>query len=266
MAQENYVKGCSMQRPPLLELNSFCFWNAHFETYVKSKDIDYDPNYSSKNHIRKFLCALPLNWRAKVTAIGEAKDLVDELIENLKVYEMVLDNDGVASKTTKEKVKSSALKAKLTRDQTSDDSDSQGETDECIDEEEAEAFNLLARNFRKFFRKGNQFEHDNRFGNKANRFGKGRRNNFGNKGGESSKPKGACYNCGIEGHFTSECKKPQENKAFIRGAWSDSENGDGQLNDETCLMAIDSQEGFAAALAVLITRASQRRQHDKSKQ
>ncbi|GJR40280.1 hypothetical protein Tco_1215964 [Tanacetum coccineum] len=29
-----------MQRPPLLEPNGFCFWKAHFETYVKSKDID----------------------------------------------------------------------------------------------------------------------------------------------------------------------------------------------------------------------------------
>nr|GEX59065.1 zf-CCHC domain-containing protein/DUF4219 domain-containing protein/UBN2 domain-containing protein [Tanacetum cinerariifolium] len=40
MAQENYVEGCSMKRPPLLEPNGFCFWKARFETYVKSKDID----------------------------------------------------------------------------------------------------------------------------------------------------------------------------------------------------------------------------------
>ncbi|GKD19287.1 hypothetical protein Tco_1208445 [Tanacetum coccineum] len=40
MAQENYVKGCSMQRPPLLVPNDFCFWKSRFETYVKSKDID----------------------------------------------------------------------------------------------------------------------------------------------------------------------------------------------------------------------------------
>nr|GEY51357.1 hypothetical protein [Tanacetum cinerariifolium] len=40
MAQENYVEGCSMQRPPLLEPKGFRFWKALFETYVKSKDID----------------------------------------------------------------------------------------------------------------------------------------------------------------------------------------------------------------------------------
>nr|GEW94778.1 UBN2 domain-containing protein [Tanacetum cinerariifolium] len=79
-----------------------------------------DPNYSNKNHVRKFLRALSLKWRAKVTAIEEAKDLATpplyELIGNLKVYEMVLDNDGITSKTTKEKVKSLALKAKFTKE------------------------------------------------------------------------------------------------------------------------------------------------------
>nr|GFB85686.1 zf-CCHC domain-containing protein/UBN2 domain-containing protein [Tanacetum cinerariifolium] len=92
------------------------------------------PNYSSKNHVRKFLHALPLKYRAKVTAIKEAKDLdtlpLDEVIGNLKVYEMVLDNDGMDFKTTKEKFKTLDLKAKVTRKQTSDDSDSQEVKDE----------------------------------------------------------------------------------------------------------------------------------------
>nr|GEV91653.1 hypothetical protein [Tanacetum cinerariifolium] len=220
--------------------SGFTRFNA-IATSLKSLDLDY----SRKNHVRKFLRALPLKWKAKLTAIEEAKYLatlpLDELIGNLKVYEIVLDNDGVASKTIQEKVKSLSLKAKVTRDQTSDDSDSQDGNDEELDEEEAEAFNLLVRNFRKFFRKGNQFGRGNRFGNGGNRLGKGRGNNFGNKGGESSKPKGACYNCSIEGHFASECRKPKENKAFM-GAWSDSEDGEEQPNVATCLMAIDSQE------------------------
>nr|GEU55782.1 hypothetical protein [Tanacetum cinerariifolium] len=154
-----------------------------------------------------------------------------ELFGNLKVYEMVLDNDGVASKTIKEKVKSLALKAKVTKEQTSDDSDSQGRSDE---KEEAKTFNLMAKNFRKFFRKGNRFGRDNRFGNGAN--------SFGNKGGENSRQKEVCYNCGVDGHFTSECKNPKENKAFVGRAWSDSEDEDEPQNDVTCLMEIGSQE------------------------
>ncbi|GJZ41836.1 retrotransposon protein [Tanacetum coccineum] len=65
---------------------------------------------------------------------------------------------------------------------------------------------------------------------------------FGNNGGENSKQKGACYNSGIEGHFASECRKLKDNKAFMGGAWSDSEDGYEHQNDATCLMAIDSNE------------------------
>nr|GEU62957.1 hypothetical protein [Tanacetum cinerariifolium] len=110
-----------------------------------------DQDYSSKNHVRKFLCVFPLKWRANVTAIEESKDLatlpVDELIGNLKVYEMILENDEVTSMTTKEKVKSLTLKAKATREQTSDDSDSQGGSDEDVDEDEAESFNLMVKSY-----------------------------------------------------------------------------------------------------------------------
>ncbi|GJY28940.1 endoplasmic reticulum-Golgi intermediate compartment protein 3 [Tanacetum coccineum] len=107
-----------------------------FETYVKSKDIDLwhiiiygdykptvrntetelDESFSSRNYVRKFLRALPTKWRPKVTAIEESKDLstllLDELIGNLKVYEVLLEKDSDASKSKKEKYKSLALKAK----------------------------------------------------------------------------------------------------------------------------------------------------------
>ncbi|GJW30842.1 hypothetical protein Tco_0047717, partial [Tanacetum coccineum] len=170
--------------------SSFTRFNA-IMTSLKS----LDPDYSSKNHVRKFLRALPFKWKAK--------------------------------------------------EKTSDDSDSQGGSDEDIDEEEeAEAFNLIASNFSKFFRKSNRFGRRNRFGNRRNRFGKDCGNSLGNKGGESSKQKEAYGNRrgGIEGHFASECRKPKENKAFVRGAWSDSEDGDEPQNDAASLMAIDSQE------------------------
>ncbi|GJT27080.1 protein CHUP1, chloroplastic [Tanacetum coccineum] len=131
--------------------------------------------------------------------------------KNNKSHKRTLFLPSTPKRTTKEKVKSLALKAKVTREQTSDDSDSQGGSDEDIDEEEAKTFNFLARNFRK----GNRFGCRNGFGNEGNRFSLGRGNSFGNKGGESLKQKGACNNCIIEGHFASECRKPKENKAFV---------------------------------------------------
>nr|GFA90185.1 UBN2 domain-containing protein [Tanacetum cinerariifolium] len=93
----------------------------------KEYEIVFMSKIAKEQESRKKVSSYSTKWRAKVMAIEEAKDLatfpLDELIGNLKVYRMVLDNDGVGSKTTKEKVKSLALKAKVTRKQTSDDSD-----------------------------------------------------------------------------------------------------------------------------------------------
>nr|GEU29415.1 hypothetical protein [Tanacetum cinerariifolium] len=212
MAQENYVEGCSMKRSPLLKANGFFFWKILFETYIKSKDIDLwqviqngnvyfkieysktkmmmetpyellkdnkkNPDYSSKNHVRKFLRALSLKWRAKMTTIKEAKDLatfpLDELIGNLKVYEMILASDGVASKPIKEKLMSIYLKANLTRGQTSNDSD-------------------------------NRFERENHFGNGGDRFDRGHGNK--SKGVGSSIGKRNCYGCGSKNHFIDDSPK-----------------------------------------------------------
>nr|GEV59079.1 hypothetical protein [Tanacetum cinerariifolium] len=121
--------------------------------------------------------ALP-SKESNVTAIKEGKYLAtipfDELIENLKDYKIILENDGVTSKTTNEKVKSLALKAKVTREQTSNDINSQGGSDE-----------------------------------EANRFRRGHKNGFGNKGDESSRQKRGCYNYREEGHFIVDSQEVQ---------------------------------------------------------
>ncbi|GJV09500.1 zinc finger, CCHC-type containing protein [Tanacetum coccineum] len=89
-----------------------------------------DDGEVTRNHVRKFLRALPTKWCPKVTVIKESKDLstlpLDELIGNLKVYEVVLENDLEISKNKKEKYKSLALKARkvLSEEEvTSSDSD-----------------------------------------------------------------------------------------------------------------------------------------------
>nr|GEX40496.1 zf-CCHC domain-containing protein/UBN2 domain-containing protein [Tanacetum cinerariifolium] len=74
------------------------------------------PDVRSRNHVGKFLRALPIKWRSKVTAIEESKDLLtlplDELIGNLEVYEVVIEKDSEISKRKKEKYKSLTLKAR----------------------------------------------------------------------------------------------------------------------------------------------------------
>nr|GEV19456.1 copia protein [Tanacetum cinerariifolium] len=134
--------------------------------------------YSSKNYVRKFLRALHPKWRAKVTAIEESKDLtslsLDELIENLKIHEMIIKKD---SKIVKAKVerKSLALKAKK------ESSDEVCSTFRSEDEEYA----MAIRDFKKFFK-----------------------------------------------------RRDKNQRAFIRGSWSDSgEEDDEKVNNETCLVA-----------------------------
>nr|GEV39999.1 integrase, catalytic region, zinc finger, CCHC-type, peptidase aspartic, catalytic [Tanacetum cinerariifolium] len=75
-----------------------------------------DEGFSSKNYVTKFLRALHPKWRAKVTAIEESKDLtslsLDELIGNLKGYEVIIKNDSKMVKGKREQNRSLALKDK----------------------------------------------------------------------------------------------------------------------------------------------------------
>ncbi|GKF80569.1 hypothetical protein Tco_0239171, partial [Tanacetum coccineum] len=87
---------------------------ARFNTTINSLKA-LDEGYSIKKYVRKFLRALHLKWRAKVTAIEESKYLtslsLDELIGKLKVYKMIIKKDSEIVKAKGER-KSIALKAK----------------------------------------------------------------------------------------------------------------------------------------------------------
>ncbi|GKF94042.1 hypothetical protein Tco_0283742 [Tanacetum coccineum] len=87
---------------------------ARFNTIITSLKA-LDEGYSSNNYVRKFLRALHPKWRAKVTTIEESKDLtslsLDELIGNLKVYEIIIKKDSEIVKAKGER-RSLALKAK----------------------------------------------------------------------------------------------------------------------------------------------------------
>ncbi|GKA31774.1 hypothetical protein Tco_0718141 [Tanacetum coccineum] len=105
-----------------------------------------DEGFSSKNYVRKFLRALHPKWCAKVTAIEESKDLtslsLDELIDNLKVYEVIIKKDSEIVKSKREQSRTLALKAKK------ESSDEESFTSDSEDDEYAMAmrdFNFFSK-------------------------------------------------------------------------------------------------------------------------
>nr|GEY38385.1 zf-CCHC domain-containing protein/UBN2 domain-containing protein [Tanacetum cinerariifolium] len=102
----------------------------------------YRPRYDRV----KFLRTLHPKWRAKVTVIEESKDLtslsLDELIRNLKVYEMIIKKDYKTVKAKGER-KSLALKAKK---------ESSDEKSSTFGSEDIE-YTTAVRDFKKFFKR-----------------------------------------------------------------------------------------------------------------
>nr|GEW98720.1 putative reverse transcriptase domain-containing protein [Tanacetum cinerariifolium] len=131
---------------------------ARFNTIITSLKA-LDEGFSSKNYVRKFLRALHLKLRTKVTTIEESKDLTTlslyELIGNLKVYEVIIKNDFEMVKGKREQFRSLALKAKK------ESSDEDSSTSDSEDDEYA----MAVRDFKKFFNRRGRFvrkPHDER--------------------------------------------------------------------------------------------------------
>nr|GEX85440.1 serine/threonine protein kinase SRPK1 [Tanacetum cinerariifolium] len=110
-----------------------------------------DEGFSSKNYVRKFLRALHLKWHTKVTAISESKDLtslsLDELIGNLKVYEVIIKKDSKMVKGKREQSRSLSLTDKK------ESSDEESSTSDSKDEEYA----MAVKEFKKFFKRRGRF-------------------------------------------------------------------------------------------------------------
>ncbi|GJV89305.1 retrovirus-related pol polyprotein from transposon TNT 1-94 [Tanacetum coccineum] len=202
---------------------------ARFNTIITSLKA-LDEGFSSKNYVRKFLRALHPKWRAKVTAIEESKDLsslaLDELIGNLKVHEVVMEKDSKIYRGKKERVKSISLKAKK---ESSDDETSTSGSDD-------KEYAMAIMNFKMFFRRKGKFVRQPREEKKS----------FRQRDYKKGKSDQKCFRCGDPNHLIGDCPKPSRNKdqkAFIGGSWSDSENDvEDKTNDETCLMAQSSNE------------------------
>ncbi|GJS09896.1 zf-CCHC domain-containing protein, partial [Tanacetum coccineum] len=196
----------------------------------EDEDLKKDEICLMAHNSNEFLRALHPKWRAKVTAIGESKDLtslsLDELIGNLKVHEMIIKKDSEIVKAKAER-KSLALKAKK------ESSDEECSTSESEDEEYA----MAVRDFKKFFKRRGRFVRQPR--NDKKTFQRSRDD----KNGKSDRK---CFRCGDPNHLIGECPKPPKDKnqrAFVGGSWSDSgEEDDEEVKNETCLVAQASSE------------------------
>ncbi|GJS96066.1 retrovirus-related pol polyprotein from transposon TNT 1-94 [Tanacetum coccineum] len=189
-----------------------------------------DEGYSSKNYVRKCFRDLHPKWREKVTKIEETKDLtslsLDELIENLKVHEIIIKKDSELVKAKGER-KSLALKAKK------ESSDEECSTSRSEDEEYA----MAVRDFKKFFKRRGRFVRQPRSDKKTFQRSQD------DKNGKSERK---YFRCGDPNHLIGECPKPPKDKnqrALVRGSRSDSdEEDDEKVKYKTCLVAQASNE------------------------
>ncbi|GKA74179.1 hypothetical protein Tco_0780481 [Tanacetum coccineum] len=124
-------------------------WKTLFNTIITSLK-SLDEGYSTKNYVRKFFRALHPKWRAKVTGIEESDDLtslsLDELIGNLKVYEMIIKKD---SKIVKAKVERESLDLKAKKESSDEECSTSGSEDEV--------YAMAVRDFKKFFKRRGRF-------------------------------------------------------------------------------------------------------------
>nr|GEV18673.1 copia protein [Tanacetum cinerariifolium] len=138
----------------------------------------------------------------------------------------------------KERVKSIALKAKK------DSSDDETLTSESDDEE----YDMAIRNFKEFFRRKGKFVRQQKEEKKS----------FRQRDKKKGKSDRKCFRGDDPNQLIGDCPKPscnKEQKAFIGGSWSDSENdAEDKTNDETCLMAQSSNEK-QTTLAISTTEA-----------
>ncbi|GKB33802.1 alpha/beta hydrolases superfamily protein [Tanacetum coccineum] len=95
---------------------------------------------------------------------------------------------------------------------------------------------MAVRNYKKFFRRKGKFVRQPREEKKS----------FRKRDEKKGKSDQKCFRCGDSNHLIGDCPKPTHNKDqkdFIGGSWSDSENeAKDKTNDETCLMAQSSNE------------------------
>nr|GEU73753.1 retrovirus-related Pol polyprotein from transposon TNT 1-94 [Tanacetum cinerariifolium] len=118
------------------------------------------------------------------------------------------------------------------------------------DEYEDEEYAMTVRDFNKFFKRRGRFVRQPRNDKKTLQRSRD------DKNGKSDRK---CFRCGDPNHLIGECPKLPKDKnqrAFFGGSWSDGEEDDEKVNNETCLVAQASSEIITKNKRLKATRDS----------
>ncbi|GJW19092.1 retrovirus-related pol polyprotein from transposon TNT 1-94 [Tanacetum coccineum] len=281
MDSDKHLEGQSMQRPPLLESDSFIYWKNRFETYVKSKDLDLwhvitnGNNQVKDNKIDILVQQYEQFIISEDEYIDNAFARFNTIITSLKAL-----NEGYSSKNYVRKFLRALhpkWRAKVTAIEESKDLTSLSldelirnlKVHEMIIKKDSEI--VKAKGERKSLAlKANKESSDeecstseskdeeyamtvkdfNKFFKRIGRFVRKPRNDKKtfqrSRDDKNDKSDRNCFRCGDPNHLIGECPKPLKDKnqrAFVGGSWSDSgEEDDEKSKDETCLVAQASSE------------------------
>ncbi|GKA30833.1 retrovirus-related pol polyprotein from transposon TNT 1-94 [Tanacetum coccineum] len=132
---------------------------------------------------------------------------------------MIIKKD---SEIVKEKVKRKSLALKAKKESSDEECSTSGSEDE--------EYAMEVRDFKKFFKRRGTFVRQPRNDKKTFQ------RSHDDKNGKSDRK---CFRCGDPNHLIGECPKPPKDKnqrAFVRGSWSDSgEKDDENVKNEMCL-------------------------------
>ncbi|XP_061993520.1 uncharacterized protein LOC133711405 [Rosa rugosa] len=182
--------------------------------------------------VKKILRALPEKFHSKVTSIEDSFDIddypLDELIGNLKTYELRLKPEN----------KSKGVAFKVVKGT----------------EEEAKPLDLAlpTKEFKKFLRNKSSSQNFNApkknfvSSGSSDNNAKSRKGNF--RGNNSGKIK--CYECGGYGHISTDCgnkKHGSNNNKYLLSTWSDDETQEAENVAFVSSFSLDSEsdEGFS---------------------
>ncbi|WJX24547.1 hypothetical protein P8452_13641 [Trifolium repens] len=211
-----------------------------------------DKSYTEADHVRKVLRSLPPEWRPKVTAFQESKDLdtvsLESLVSSLKSHEMELMTDestkklkGIALST---KSSSKALKAKVI---VSDEEAS--EEGHEMDSDEEEEMVLMAARVSQWAKRSKKYA--GKFGGSSKKVGASK---------DKKEEQNKCFKCNKPGHFIADCPenlsktskrtsnkeryKSKLKKGFL-ATWDDLDqesDSDGEEEANLALMATASDQ------------------------